>query len=98
MGTVISNLKARFGVDTSDFKKGLKDGEKAVDDFKGSAGNVLDEFASMFGVNMMAVNNSVKTAQKSLAFLRTSFVAASTGGKALAISMQVLDQLLYLYF
>ena len=90
MGTVISNLKARFGVDTSDFKKGLKDGEKAVDDFKGSAGNVLDEFASMFGVNMMAVNNSVKTAQKSLAFLRTSFVAASTGGKALAISMQVL--------
>ena len=31
MGTVISNLKARFGVDTSDFKSGLKDGEKAVE-------------------------------------------------------------------
>jgi len=54
MGTVITNLKAKFGVDSSDFKKGLKDGDKAVDDFKGAAGSKLDEFASMFSVNMYA--------------------------------------------
>ena len=47
MGTVISNLKARFGVDSSDFKKGLKDGEKAVNDFKGAAGDSLNEFAAI---------------------------------------------------
>ena len=44
MGQVISNLKARFNVDTTDFKKGLKDGDKAVSDFKDSAGSALDEF------------------------------------------------------
>lgn len=90
MGTVISNLKARFGVDTSDFKKGLKDGEKATEDFKGAAGGILDDFASMFGVNMGAVNDALGTANKSLVFLGQSFVGAAKGGDILTISMKVL--------
>ena len=55
MGTVISNLKAHFGVDTTDFKAGLKDGEKAMSDFKGAAGGQIDEFARLFGVNICLV-------------------------------------------
>jgi hypothetical protein len=90
MGTVISNLKARFGVDTSDFKKGLKDGEKAVADFKGVAGGVLDDFASMFGVNMSAVNGALGTANKSLSFLGSAFTGAAKGGNLLAIGLKVL--------
>lgn len=90
MGTVISNLKARFGVDTSDFKKGLKDGDKALDDFKGAAGSKLDEFASMFGVNMGAVNDSIGTAFKSLNFLGESFKGAAKGGQTLTIGLKVL--------
>jgi len=90
MGTVISNLKARFGVDSSDFRKGLKDGEKAVSEFKGAAGNALNEFASMFGLNMSAVNDAIGTAGKSLSFLGSSFKGAASGGNTLAIAMKVL--------
>ncbi|MCX6303037.1 MAG: hypothetical protein NTW82_12735 [Bacteroidia bacterium] len=90
MGTVISNLKARFGVDTSDFKKGLKDGDKAVDDFKGAAGATLDEFASMFGVNMGVVTDSVNTAFKSLNFLGQSLTAAKSSSEKFAIGLKVL--------
>jgi hypothetical protein len=90
MGTVISNLKARFGVETSDFKKGLKDGESAMSDFKGSAGSIIDEFASMFGVNMSAVNDAIGTANKSLNFLGQSFIAAKKGGDTFAIGMKVI--------
>lgn len=90
MGNIISNLKVRFGVDSSDFKKGLKDGDKAVQDFKSSAGNVLDDFARMFGINMSAVNDAIGTAGKSLNFLGQSFSAASKSGQALAVAMKVL--------
>ena len=90
MGTVISNLKARFGVDTSDFKKGLKEGEKATEDFKDAAGSSLDEFASMFGINMKAVDDALKTVGKSLSFLGTSFSAAAKGADVMAVSMKVL--------
>jgi hypothetical protein len=89
MGTVITNLKARFGVDSSDFKKGLKDGEKAIDEFKGAAGDKLDEFASMFGVNMGAVGKAIDTANKSLNFVVQSFKGATSGGEKFAIAMKI---------
>jgi hypothetical protein len=90
MGTVISNLKARFGVDTSDFKKGLKEGEQAMSDFKGAAGDQIDKFAEMFGVNMRGVNDSLKTASKSLTLLKESFIAAAAGGDILSLSAKIL--------
>jgi hypothetical protein len=90
MGNVITNLKARFGVDNADFKKGLKDGEKAVDDFKGAAGTTLDEFANMFGVNMGAVNDAINTALKSLNFVGQSLKAVETGAKKSAVAWNIL--------
>lgn len=90
MGTVITNMKARFGVDTKDFKDGLKDGAKAVDDFRHSADASIDELADVFGINMGAVNNAVNTMRQSLNFLSQSFVAAAKGGQVLTIAMKVL--------
>lgn len=90
MGAVISNLKARFGVDTGDFKKGLKDGEKAVDDFKGAAGNSISELAGMFGINMSAVNEALETSRRSMNFLSQSFKAGAGGANILAVAMKVL--------
>ena len=89
MGTVISNLKARFGVDTSDFKKGLKEGDKALDDFQGAAGAKLDEFASLFGVNMGAVNDAIGTAFKALNFVGESLGGVAAGGKKASIAMNL---------
>lgn len=90
MGTVITSLKAKFGVDTSDLKKGLKDGEKAVDDFKGAAGKSVEKLAGIFGVNMNAVNDALDTTKRSLNFLGQSFNAAAKGGNILALAMKVL--------
>lgn len=88
-GGIISNLKVRFGVDSTDLKKGLKDGESALKDFKSGAGNVLEEFASVFGVNMRGVNDAIDTAGKSLGFFGNSLKAASGSAKAFAIAMNV---------
>jgi hypothetical protein len=90
MGTVITNLKARFGVDNSDFRKGLKDGERAVDDFKGAAGSSVEQLAGMFGVNMGAVNDAIGTASKSANFFYQSMTGAAKGGNILAISLKTL--------
>lgn len=90
MGTVISNLKARFGVDTSDFKSGLKDGEKAVESFKDSAGDSVGRLADLFGINMGAVNEALQTTQRSLNFLGQSFMGAAKGGNVLSIAMKAL--------
>jgi len=90
MGNVISNLKVKFGIDTADFKKGLKDGEKAMGEFKGAAGDKMSEFASLFGVNMSGVTNAVSLASKSLGFLKQSFIGAAAGGDVLAVSMKAL--------
>lgn len=90
MGTVISNLKARFGVDTSDFKNGLKDGQKAVNDFKDSAESSVERLADLFGINMGAVKDALQTTQRSLNFLGQSFMGAAKGGNVLAIAMKAL--------
>lgn len=94
MGTIISNLKARFGVDTSDFRRGLKDGEKALADFKGVGTDTIGEFAAMFGMNMSVVSSALNTVGKSLNFIGQSFKAAAAGGDTLAISMKFLKNAL----
>jgi len=88
MGTIISNLKARFGVDTADFRKGLKDGEKALTDFKEAGSSQIADFASLFGINMSAVSGALSTVGKALNYVGQSFKAAKTGGDAFAISMK----------
>lgn len=87
MGNVITNLKAKFGVDSSDFKKGLKDGERAVADFKGAAGSQIEQFAEMFGINMSGVNDAIGTAGKSLNFVGQSFKGAAAGGNIFKIAL-----------
>ena len=94
MGTVITNLKARFGADTSDLKKGMKDGAKAVDDFKDAAGNSVEKLADLFGVNMGAVNGTLTTVQKSLNFVGSAFRAGAEGGNKFALVMKVVKMAL----
>lgn len=90
MGTVLTNLKAKFGVDTSDFKKGLKDGENATADFKEAAGSQLEKFASMFGLDMGNVSSAIGTANKSLSFLAQSFKGAAVSSNVLSVALKVL--------
>ena len=90
MGTVISNLKAKFGVDTTDFKKGLKDGEKSITDFKQTAGKSFDDLADTFGVDTSKINSSLNTITKEMNFFRQSIIAAAEGGNKFTIAMKAL--------
>ncbi|MBP5473654.1 MAG: hypothetical protein J6X92_02705 [Bacteroidales bacterium] len=90
MGTVISNLKAKFGVDTSDFKKGLKDGEKSISDFKQTAGKSFDDLADTFGMDTSKINSSLNTLTKEMNFFRQSIIAAAEGGNKFTIAMKAL--------
>lgn len=89
MGTVISNLKAKFGVDSSDFKKGMKDGERAVGEFKNEAGNKLDELGSMFGVNMGAINSSIGTAVSGMKGFSTALGLATGASGKLTVALKL---------
>lgn len=90
MGAVISNLKARFGVDSGEFKKGLKDGEQALGDFENAALSSIDEVAEMFGANMGQVNSALDTARQSMNYFVSSLNAGAAGGNKMAIAMKVL--------
>lgn len=90
MGTVISNLKAKFGVDTSDFKKGLKDGEKSITDFKQTAGKSFDDLANTFGMDTSKISSSINTMTKEMNFFRQSIIAAAEGGNKFTIAMKAL--------
>ena len=90
MGTVISNLKAKFGVDTGDFKKGLKDGEKAVGEFKGQAGEKIEELAGLFGVEMGSINNAIGSVSQSFSFFKQSLTAAASGSGKVTIALNAL--------
>ncbi|MCX6303290.1 MAG: hypothetical protein NTW82_14025 [Bacteroidia bacterium] len=48
MGEVISNLKARFSVENSDFRKGLSENERALNDLDRKVWKSVDAFKAMF--------------------------------------------------
>lgn len=88
MGTIISNLKARFGIETQDLKKGLKDGEKAMKEFKSAGGDAVQKFGEIFGVNMGAVNDALSTAGKGMNSVVQLFKAGGSGASKFTIALQ----------
>lgn len=48
MGEVISNLKARFTVENTDFRKGLSDNQRALNDLDRKVWKTVDAFKGMF--------------------------------------------------
>lgn len=90
MSETVTNLKVRFGADTKDFKKDLESGKAAVDNFSGAAGNAFGNFASIFGVNMDAVQRSLGTVKNSLSLLSGGLKGAATGSGFLTSALNIL--------
>jgi len=90
MAETITNLKVRFGADTSNFKKGLSDGERAMNDFKGKAGNSFDEFSKVFGVNLQTLRDGIQSTQQSLNGFSSAFSSASAGSSGLSKALGIL--------
>lgn len=93
MGTVITNLKAKFGVDTADFITGLSNSEKALVNFDKKIGSAITGLSKM--LTPMALIGGVGGA---LAVLKSSiesvegpgdrFEAVIGGGKEALFEMQ----------
>lgn len=60
MSNIITNLKVKFGADTSNFKKGTKEGEQAVQEFKEKGSSAFNDFAKAFGVNIDAISQQTE--------------------------------------
>ncbi|HOI48337.1 MAG TPA: hypothetical protein PK167_03475 [Prolixibacteraceae bacterium] len=90
MSETITNLKVRFGADTSNFKKGMSEGEKAMNDFKENAGGAFDQFAAAFGVNMDALRGGISSVQKNLFGLGSALQGATAGSGGLIASLKLL--------
>lgn len=90
MAETITNLKVRFGADTSNFKKGMSEGEKAMNDFKENAGGAFDQFAAAFGVNMDALRGGISSVQKNLFGLGSALQGATAGSGGLTAALKLL--------
>lgn len=90
MADTITNMKVRFSADTKQFKKGMDEGQQAMQQFKSDAGNAIDQFAAAFGVNMNEIRGGVASMKASLMGISTGFKAAATGSGFLTKAMQVL--------
>jgi hypothetical protein len=90
MSNVITNLKVRFGADTSKFKKGMKDGDRAVQDFKKKGSSAFSQFAQAFGVNVDAITAQTQTFTAGLGAMKSGMTGAATGSGVLTKALKIL--------
>lgn len=90
MAEVISALKLRMGADSSNFKKGLSEGEKAAHQFKNEATSAIDQFAAAFGINMKELRGSMESFKSSVLGLSSAAKASAAGAGVLTKALQFL--------
>lgn len=90
MSNVITNLKVRFGADTSKLKKGMNDGQNAVNDFKKKGSSAFSQFAQAFGVNVSAITDQTQTFTAGLGAMKASMTGAAAGSGVLTKALKFL--------
>lgn len=90
MSEVISNLKVKFGADSSNFKKGMNEGSQAMKEFTGTAGNAFDQFAAAFGINMQGIRDGMTSVKNSILGLGTAATTGAANAGIFTRSLQVL--------
>lgn len=84
------NLKAKFSADTTDIKKGAKESQEAIKEFKSQGGDAIDQFAGLFGTSMGQVSSIAKTFQGGMLTMSNSIKATATGTGVLSKAMGIL--------
>ena len=78
MSEVITNMKVRFGADTKQFKKGMNDGKRSVQNFKKDAGSALESFANQFGVSLGPLSGILNKSSNATKALSSSMKTGAT--------------------
>ncbi len=90
MADAISNLKVRFSADTKNFKKEMDSGQAAVSGFSKQAGGAIAQLASMFGINMGEISQSMDTAKKQANALSAGFKGAAESSGFFSKALKIL--------
>lgn len=90
MSNVITNLKVRFGADSSNFKKGMDEGKKAMGDLKKEGSSAFADLASMFGINVNAINRGATAFSNSMKAMGVAQKGAAAGSGILTTALKVL--------
>jgi len=90
MSNVITNLKVRFGADSSKFQKGMNEGKQSMKDFKKKGSGFFKEFAQAFGVNIDAIQEKTQAFNSGLATMQTGMKGAAGGSGILTKALKFL--------
>ncbi len=90
MSNVITNLKVKFGADTSKFKKGTKEGEQAVQEFKQKGTSAFNEFAKAFGVNIDAISQQTEVFSSGLKAMQAGLKGSAETSGVLTKALKLL--------
>lgn len=89
-----SDLKVRMTGDLKPLKKEMDAGKQMMKQFSSESKTAIDEFASVFGVNMGAVRESVGKAQNMLGSFGKGFSQAASASGVLSGALKVLKMAL----
>lgn len=89
-GEVISNLKVRIGADASNFKKEMNSADQGLQQFTSQAGGAFDSFASVFGVNLSSLRQSLDGFKTAMGGLGKAAAGSAAGSGLLTRALGVL--------
>lgn len=90
MAEQITNLKVRFGADTTKFKKGMDDGKRAVQGFQKEAGSAIERFANQFGVSLGPLKNVLNQTSNAAKGMATGMKGAAGGANLFSTALKLL--------
>ncbi|OJV23090.1 MAG: hypothetical protein BGO30_03875 [Bacteroidetes bacterium 41-46] len=84
------NLKAVFGADTSEVKKGAKEAQAAINEFEQKASSSVDAFAGLFGTSMGSISSAAKVFQGALLTIGKGFQTSAAGSTLFSKALGIL--------
>jgi len=90
MSNIVTNLKVRFGADSSNFKKGMNEGKQAMGDLKSEGKSAFEGLAGIFGVNVGAINKGASVFSTSMKAMGGSMKGAAAGSGVLSGALKIL--------
>lgn len=90
MSNVITNLKVRFGADSSNFKKGMDEGKKAMGELKKEGSSAIADLAGIFGINVGEIERGAAVFNNSMKAMGVGMKGTAAGSNILAGALKIL--------
>lgn len=90
MSNVITNLKVRFGADSSNFKKGMDEGKKAMGELKKEGSSAIADLAGIFGINVGEIERGAAVFNNSMKAMGVGMKGTAAGSNILTGALKIL--------